>query len=142
MWVFVTPTWRRPRCAVERGLNAPLAILVGLFAGVGMALKPYYLALWLSIELYLALRRRSVSVWLRAEHLVIVGVLALYALFVLLGTPEYLKSVVPLAQQVYGAFDAAPAYLLTHPALAIWLLGVGLWLLVRRPSAGHFSRVF
>jgi hypothetical protein len=104
---------------------------IGLLAGVGLALKPYFLLIPLGIELYLAYTRRDLRVWLRPETLVIGAVLALYGLSVVVLTPDYFN-IARMALQVYQGFDASTTYLLLYPATALTALAVGAWGIVRR----------
>jgi len=96
--------------AAARAMGAPvgagIAFFVGLFAGVGMAQKPNFLAAWGVVELYLFLRGRCWRVWLRPENAGVVLVHAVYGLFILWRTPEYLR-LVPLMKQGYFSYEGA-----------------------------------
>lgn len=91
--------------AEARGDRTPrgLAIVVGLMAGCGFALKPYFVPALLALEGYLAWRR-GVEVWRRPQVFAIASVFAVYA--------------VALATCFAGFFDAArrfaPLYLNYH----------------------------
>lgn len=65
-------------------------LVVGALAGLGLALKPFYVFLWLGIEAYLVFGRRVGAPWKRAETLAICGVQVLYLAAVLVLTPDYL----------------------------------------------------
>lgn len=65
-----------------------LATTAGLAAGLGVALKPYFLPLPLLLEGYLAWRGRR-RVWRRPEGLAAIAVLLAYGAAVLLFAPEY-----------------------------------------------------
>lgn len=77
--------------------------IAGLAAGVGFALKPFFLLLWMGLELYLVLCK---SGWFirRPESLIVLVIQGAYFLLVLIFTPEYLK-LMPMAQKLYGAFN-------------------------------------
>lgn len=64
--------------------------VVGVLAGVGVALKPYFVLLPLGLECFLALQARSLRLWLRPEPaaMLIVGLVYSAAIFLLV--PQYL----------------------------------------------------
>jgi hypothetical protein len=78
------------------------AVLVGLMAGVGLAIKPFYVPLWLLVEAYLALGRRVGPPWRRPESVALGAVLVLYPLAVLLWAPGY----VALAERLGPVYAA------------------------------------
>lgn len=84
------------RLAGER-VRAPWAI--GLFAALGFALKPYFVAVPLALEL-LAWRQKRV----RPETIVLAVVAVTYSAAMLIFTPEYFSDVLPMARRAYGAF--------------------------------------
>jgi hypothetical protein len=90
----------------SRAVPAVIAVLVGIAAAVGLALKPHFLAVPLLTEVWLwrSLRRD----WrpLRSETIALAGVGALYLLAVILFAPRFLTEVLPRLFPVYGA--AAP----------------------------------
>lgn len=106
------------------------ALAVGVAAGLGFALKPYFLAVPLLVEAAtLMVLRRWTSI-LRPETLAIAAVVGCYGLFVLLFVPDYLAVVVPLAQAIYWSFDVPPASLLIPailPVIAIAMIWAMLW---------------
>ena len=65
-------------------------LVVGAMAGFGLALKPFYVFLWLAIEAYLVFGRRAGAPWKRAETLAVCGVQVMYLAAVLVLTPDYL----------------------------------------------------
>ena len=93
--------------------RAPEMVLVGLLAGIGVALKPYFVALPLALECYLALRRRSARVWLRPEPLVMLAVGAAYLVAVLTLVPQYLR-LTAMMGGLYASYLRGP----------LWLTGV------------------
>jgi hypothetical protein len=113
------------------------AIAVGISAGVGLALKPYFLLLWIGIEGYLAFAtgRRSL---LRGENIGIIAVVLLYLLVIIIWTPEYFE----LARQwagLYRAYDADPRMIFTSMGVIVWYATLPLALFVR-PTAAMRSR--
>jgi hypothetical protein len=73
------------------------AVLAGLTAGIGFALKPHFIVLWLALELVFLVRSDSrLRSWLRTEAAAVQVVFVVYLAFVLLVHPEYL----PLLREV------------------------------------------
>lgn len=116
MFVLVTPYVLASAGRAEKTpFNSRLALFVGVLAGFGMALKPYFLFLWFMVELYLVLIKFGASNWRRPENFGIAVVLSLYYSFVALGEPEYWKQVVPLALKAYHGFNCDISWLLFNP---------------------------
>jgi hypothetical protein len=114
-----------------------LAVAVGLFGGVGLALKPFFVLAWLVVEGYLAAQRKG-WFWRRPEALSVLGVHVAYGAVVLLLTPQYL-GVARLAAQVYAAYSPGPLPMLLAfigRAPAAWL-GVLAYGLVRTTAEGR-----
>jgi hypothetical protein len=79
-----------------------MAVLVGVLAGIGLAMKPYFLLVPAAVELYLA-RVRGTRIWLRAENVTIVAVHVAYVIAAFFFTPAFF----PLARwtaKLYGAY--------------------------------------
>jgi len=108
------------------GAGSPLdgrrALLVGGLAGCGVALKPHFLLLWASIELYLAATRGPASLWKRRENWGIALAGAAVALYLIVAAPDYFRRSLPLALGTYGLLNAPAVRLLLNPA-ALWTLG-------------------
>jgi hypothetical protein len=77
-------------------------IAIGVFAAMGLALKPHFIVVWIAC-LGLSLTSRPRRSALPLEDLVILGTLLLYGCWVLLGAPEYLE-LVRLLGPTYQAF--------------------------------------
>jgi hypothetical protein len=95
-----------------RGLALPATemVVVGLLAGIGIALKPYFVALPAALECYLALRQRSVRAWLRPEPLVMLALGAGYLAAVLTLVPQYLD-LTAMMGGLYANFLRGPLWL-------------------------------
>lgn len=133
------------RAANGQASPAPLSVVCGLLAGLGMAIKPFFAAPWLAMEaVVFALRGRR---WvLRHEVGAAVLTQSLYAVAVLIVDTAYVTRMVPLAMEWYGAYDADRAALLTEgrfivlAALGLGAIAVPSWL--PRGFAGACVRVF
>lgn len=92
-----------------------LAVLVGLIAAVGFSLKPHFLIAIVAVELYFALRKRSLSAVIRPDTLACgFGVLA-YGIFVVLRYPDYLGFIAPMAALVYTSYGRSSLVILASP---------------------------
>jgi hypothetical protein len=89
-------------------------ILIGLTAGLGLALKPHQAILPIAIELYLILRHRTLRTLLRPEPFAILAVAAAYLAAIHKLTPDYFTTILPILRDTYWAVGS-----LTLPQL-IW----------------------
>jgi hypothetical protein len=86
-----------PRCKQD------FAIMIGLLAGLGFAIKPYFLITFLAVECYYMVRTRSFYAWFRTEVLTIMMVIVFYLSIVCWLHQDYLFTVVPLNTRIYYA---------------------------------------
>ena len=110
--------------------------LVGMFAGIGIALKPHFVLLPAAVEGSFAWVSRPQRTWRRPEALAIVSVGLAYAMALLAIAPDYLK-LVGWARPVYAACNPTSLVsLIGHPAVFVSLLAwTGLWLV--RPEGPY-----
>jgi hypothetical protein len=109
--------------ASGRPASAGPALTAGVLAGVGLALKPHFLLLWVAVEGYAAWRLRARR--LSYEALGAIGFLALYAAGVAILTPQYF-SLVLLLGPAYAGFGHDPFLhvLATAPGTTLCYLAV------------------
>ena len=93
------------RAAGDRGPSAGATVAIGLAMGIGVALKPYFLAVPLLVELVVQLTAADRPKLLRAENIASAAVVAAYALVLILFGRQYLADVVPLANEIYWSFN-------------------------------------
>ena len=118
--------------AAGRPLRPGHDAIVGVFGGLGLALKPHLLLGWLAVEACLLLvRPRSRSV-MRPGSLGAAGAVFLYGAVILLFVPEYF-SVAREVAQVYGGLNASAAALLRLGDLQLWIAGLVVVALLRLP---------
>ncbi|HEX6101618.1 MAG TPA: hypothetical protein VF031_01090, partial [Alphaproteobacteria bacterium] len=85
--------------------GTPLRILIGIGAGVGMSLKPYFVLILAGMEGALLLRR-GWRAWAPSwEAAALFATAGGCAAATLLLAPEYLETVVPLARATYHGFE-------------------------------------
>lgn len=89
-----------------RGPRTSVAVAIGLLAGIGFALKPYFLAVPALVELLLLVRLGWRSFFARAESLVLGLTVLAYVVTAGLLFWDYLKAIVEIARATYWAYDA------------------------------------
>ena len=89
---------------------------IGIVAGLGFGLKPYFLAVPLLIELCLLVfgKRRQLF---RAENVSAAVTLAAYGAWLFAFEQPYLRDIIPLAQEIYWSFNPPFADILAPLAL-------------------------
>ncbi len=81
-------------------------LLIGACAAVGLAIKPYFLAIWGMQQLYWMLRERSLFGVLRRLETQVAGAgFGAYGLAIWLFAPEYVHTVAPMAWATYSAIS-------------------------------------
>jgi hypothetical protein len=86
-------------------VNVAWAVAIGLLAGIGFSIKPYFLAVPVCIEAVVVFQL-GIRPVLRAENVAIATTLALYVASILLLMPDYVRDAFPLAQATYWAFES------------------------------------
>lgn len=122
--LIATIPWVALCAARLEGATIPsgLAIAVGLTAGLGFALKPYFLPAWLALEV-MVVRGVGKNALRRPELLTLIGTGATYAVAVALFLPEYVSMAARLAG-LYGKYIQNPYW------VVLGLAGPGLLLVV------------
>ena len=84
-----------------------VAVSIGLLAGIGFAIKPYFLAVPALVELLLLARLGWRSLLVRVESLVFGLTVLAYVVTAGLLIPDYLKFDIELTRSTYWAYDTA-----------------------------------
>jgi hypothetical protein len=109
-----------------------IAILCGILAAFGIALKPHFLLVPVALEILLVVRtRRSLF---RPENLALAGSLVAYALSVLLFARAYFAASLPMLM-IYQGDHRPIAYLLAQPVATMTCLLLLSLALYRRPRS-------
>ena len=127
------------------GLGAPrfAAFALGLAAGLGFALKPYYLLIPLALEVYRLWLTRRPGHMLRPETLGLGLALIGYGAVLVWITPDYLSRILPYALEVYNQAYRNPMWAVVFRGETIMLpVGCLLHLALRRGlKAPHLGDV-
>lgn len=101
---------------------APLAVLVGIGAALGFALKHYFLIIPAMLELWLIAGLGRHWRWRRPEVAAIAATGAAYACAVLIFAPAFLTTVVGMVRLAYGEIGAPSIRHLFGPSLVVGLV--------------------
>ena len=108
-------------------------VVVGLAAGVGLALKPQQAILAVAVEVYMVVRARSWRTLLRPEPVAIAVVAVGYFAAIRSFTPGYLTVVLPVLRDTYWAVGSVGVGGLIWQAVELHVLGaVAVWVVVAR----------
>jgi hypothetical protein len=77
------------------------AVITGLLAGFGFAIKPFYLVTFAAIEIYQMVQRKNWRVVLRLDNVMLATVLLAYGVIVLLFFKDYFLVMIPLVSRYY-----------------------------------------
>jgi hypothetical protein len=109
------------------------SIAIGALAGLGLAIKPHFLLLWVAVEGYAAWRLRAKRP--SYEAVGVVASVAVYLTGVAFLTPDYPKLVRLLGPAYFGfGHDAFLHVLVTAPGTAVCYLAVLAWTALRRQA--------
>ena len=107
------------RRAEGLGSSSAIAILCGILAAFGIALKPYFLLVPVVLEILLLVRTRRLP--FRPENLALAAALVGYALSVLLFARAYFVASLPMLM-IYQGDHRPLAYLLAQPVATMTFL--------------------
>lgn len=85
----------------EKPIRLLMSVSIGLLAGIGFAIKPYFLVPLALIEIYSIIRTKKLIGCVRPETISITLVLVIYFISIFLLTPEYIHQIVPFALKWY-----------------------------------------
>jgi hypothetical protein len=125
-------------------ITTSAAVITGATAAVGIAIKPYFLVVWLLLLAYRSLRMATNRLKTQPEDWAIIAVGISYVVSVLILTPGFFVFAMPAAAD-YAQFGRHGLfYILFGDTPAIWFyIAVVLWVLLGRsaradPFAGAF----
>jgi len=78
-----------------------LACILGIFASIGFAMKPYFLAPLILIELYYLYHCRRFFAWIKPESIIILVIMVVYLVSTFFIAPEYFTKIYPLTNALY-----------------------------------------
>lgn len=109
----------------NKNINPWLAVGVGLFAGFGFALKPYFLTAFCLVELLFIFKKRKLFAWVRIESLMVASVLVIYLLSVFIFQKEYIKIILSLVYEYYFSAIKQPWVSILSRSYAVFCFFLG-----------------
>lgn len=94
----------------RHSISPVFAILIGILAGLGIGLKPYFLFPIVLVELYFIVNKRWFA-WLRIESVTCMAVLILYLISIVVYHPLYIHPMLPMISDLY--------FISTHESWAV-----------------------
>ena len=104
-------------------ININIAIMVGMLAGTGLAIKPQFLVIPFLIECYYIYYKRNLLAWIRTEICLIVALLSVYAAIIMIFYPDFVFVITPyVIRNYYSSISVSFGRLFLNPiALFCWL---------------------
>ena len=115
------------------------AIVIGLLASAGFALKHYFVAIPILLELWFFVRKPVLTrhPWLRPETIALGSCAVGYAAAVLLWTPEFISAIIPMVRTAYASYEVDWVTAVIRPQLIFSVVAVVLALsIVRQLQVG------
>ncbi|MCD6039172.1 MAG: hypothetical protein K0S27_572 [Gammaproteobacteria bacterium] len=107
--IFMLPYLLSAALALEnKSVPSILAALIGVMAGLGFSLKPFFLVTPCLIELYFIVKRRRLFAWVRIESGIMISVLVIYFISIFWTQPGYIKIILPFVFRYYFIGTALP----------------------------------
>ncbi len=113
-------------------INPSEAIVVGLFAGIGFAIKPHFMAVLAFVELYYLASQRKWLANLRPETVAIAGVIAAYIVILFTVHPNYVYVILPfLLNNYYSAISISLYSITIYPLTVFCFMAIAFSVLIR-----------
>jgi hypothetical protein len=120
-------------CRLENiTINKSFSILVGIMAGIGFAIKPFFLLTLLFIELLFVCRLKSLLGWLRIESVIAFLFILFYGFAVILFFPAYWHIVLPLWMPFWSSTAQSWWLLLTYPYFLFCCVTLGFFCMTQK----------
>ncbi len=108
--------------AEQRAVGLPLALGTGIAAGIAIALKPYFIIVWLLLLVHRVLSGRTDRFRIRPEDIAVVGTGVVYVASVLLFAPGFI-SLARTYAATYAAYTTmSRSRILLETAAIIWFV--------------------
>ncbi|MCG5481017.1 MAG: GtrA family protein [Ensifer alkalisoli] len=102
-----------------------LALLIGCFASIGLALKHYFALVPILLELWLLTRDGRKWRPLRPEVVTMGAAAILYGIAIVTLAPDYLNAIVPMLTTAYFGYESSWIMVLINPPVFWWVLALG-----------------
>lgn len=105
-----------------RFFNA-MAIPIGVLAGIGFNIKPYFLLPFFLLECYRIFSQKKLFAWVRLETVLVISIALIYGLSIFLFSQDYLTKVLPIIWNFYYLVFTDPDGGIFFP-LFFYVLGI------------------
>jgi len=109
--------------------NKYVEIIIGLCAGIGFSVKPYFILVWIIIEVYLIIENKNINSIFRYVNGGIVTVFILYAISGIYWFENYINLAL-LAKESYSAYNSNMTDILQHHIIKYWAVGLILFIVM------------
>jgi hypothetical protein len=116
-------------------VKTSFAVWIGVVAGLGIALKPQFLAVPILLESYLMVRQKNILSWWRPEILSMLVLFIINAFVILIYFPDFIFVVLPLVMHNYYVTVGIPFKQLVMFAPAVYSLAPLLVFLIYREKS-------
>ena len=99
-----------------------LALVIGMFAAPGIALKHYFVLVPVALEAWYVMSARTRWKPFRPELLILLGGALIYGAAVAVITPDFFRIIVPMVELAYSGYDQPLADLIYKPVVGMGLL--------------------
>ncbi len=141
--VFTLPYLIAAALRLKNKLIPPgFAIVIGVAAGIGFSIKPFFLITPIFIELFLMVATKNWAAWFRTETLIALFITISYLAWVWFAYPAYSHIVAPLALQFYYPSQKQSWAIIFHYNTVLFSLAVAIFYLLaakndRYPQLGR-----
>lgn len=127
--IFILPYLFSSVLALQNKVRLSLWVtfLIGTIAGIGFALKPFFLVTPCLIELYFIICTRKFWGWVRVESIMILMVLIVYLISIFMFQPNYIKVIVPLLPIYFQGFHASLLDTVINVSNVFCLMGLAIF---------------
>lgn len=106
--------------ANETDISRALAVLIGVMAAYGFALKHYFVLVPLLLEAWLFWRMRSGWRPVRPETVILSVSAVVYGICIVAFTPAFFTNIVPMVQTAYTSYDQPWEPVFQRPWICFW----------------------
>lgn len=119
----VAPRWQVKRD--RQGVRCLFSLIVGFLAGIGFAIKPFFLIIPLFIEIYLFFKGRNLKNLFRLENGMLLLTVLFYFLSIYLFSPEYYSFILPFVSHFYTGYATVSRWeLFSAPVVLVCMVSL------------------
>jgi hypothetical protein len=121
-----------------------LAFVIGLLAGLGFAIKPHFLVIFILAEIYYLYLMQRFFAWMRVETVTVVSICILYLASVMIWYSDYLTTIVPVVLRFYdNGFSQSWMTIVFQSSLFFVWIAIALYFVqYKKNTARHLNTLF